>query len=246
MNLKDRYAYCIEWFQRHMPAPQTELEAEDPFQLVVAVVLSAQCTDKRVNMITPALFAAYPTPEAMAKATFEDINGYIKSVSFANNKTRHLMGLSKMLVEEFGEEVPQTVEGLVRLPGVGRKSANVVMSVAWSQPNMAVDTHVFRVAARIGLTRGAKNPAQAESQLVQHLPESLIHKAHHWLILHGRYVCLARRPLCEQCGLRDACRFYKQEMRHVISGERPLNREKDAVNKVDGIAKLRRKKPGSI
>ncbi len=233
MTIKDRYAYCLEWFERHMPAPETELQAEDPFQLTVAVVLSAQCTDKRVNMITPALFAAYPTPEAMAQASFEDINGYIKSVSFANNKTRHLMGLSKMLVEAFGGVVPQTVEELVRLPGVGRKSANVVTSVAWSQPNMAVDTHVFRVAARIGLTRGAKNPLQAEAQLVKHIPTETVHRAHHWLILHGRYVCLARRPLCEQCGLREACKFYKEEMRHVISGARPLNRDKDAANKVN-------------
>lgn len=239
MTRKQRYEFCIDWFEKSAPEPETELEFEDPFQLLVAVVLSAQCTDKRVNLVTPPLFAAYPTAEAMALAEFEDINVHIKSVSFANNKTRHLMGLAKMLRDLHGGEVPQTVQELVKLPGVGRKTANVITSVVWEQPNMAVDTHVFRVAARIGLTRDAKNPTEAEQQLVKHLPQDVVYKAHHWLILHGRYICLARRPLCERCGLQPACKFFKEEMQHVIAGTRPMPYEKDAKHKVDGG-----KKPG--
>jgi endonuclease-3 len=244
MTRKERYQYVIDWFKEHNPEPETELNFENPFQLLVAVILSAQCTDKRVNMVTPDLFLAFPDAERMSRAEFEDINPFIKTVSFANNKTRHLIGMARMLTEQFGGEVPQSVEELVQLPGVGRKTANVITSVVWSQPNMAVDTHVFRVAARIGLTSGAKNPAQAEEQLVKHLPEDLIYIAHHWLILHGRYICIARRPLCEQCGLQPVCKFFQQEMKYVVAGTRPYNPEKDAVNKVDGGKKRKPGKPG--
>jgi endonuclease-3 len=234
MTRRERYNYVIQWFEEHNPEPETELNFENPFQLLVAVILSAQCTDKRINMVTPELFRVYPDASKMAAAEFDDINPFIKSVTFANNKTRHLIGMSRMLTERFGGEVPQTVEELILLPGVGRKTANVITSVVWSQPNMAVDTHVFRVAARIGLTSGAKNPGQAEGQLVANFPKALIYRAHHWLILHGRYVCLARRPLCEQCGLQPACKFFQQEMKYVIAGTRSYDPQKDAVNKVGG------------
>ena len=231
---KQRLDFCIDWFGENIPKPETELEFENPFQLLVAVVLSAQCTDKRVNMVTPALFAAYPSPDALALAEADDVHSYIKSVSFAPTKSRHLVGLAKMLRDFHGGEVPSTVEELVKLPGVGRKTANVITSVVWEQPNMAVDTHVFRVAARIGLTHNAKNPLDAELQLTKQLPEELVHKAHHWLILHGRYTCLARRPQCEQCGLQPVCKFFKEEMQHVIAGTRPMPYDKDAKHKVDG------------
>ena len=241
MTRKERFAFVIEWFQQHMPAPETELDFENPYQLLVAVILSAQCTDKRVNMVTPDLFRAFPDAESLSKAEFDDVNPFIKTVSFANNKTRHLIGMAKMLTEQFGGKVPQTVDELVLLPGVGRKTANVITSVVWEQPNMAVDTHVFRVAARIGLTVGAKNPLQAEEQLVRHLPQDLIYIAHHWLILHGRYVCIARRPLCEQCGLQPACKFFNKEMKYVISGARKYDPGTDATNKVDqGKKRIRR------
>jgi len=219
MTRKDRFRYVIDWFQQHVPEPETELHYSTPYELLVAVILSAQCTDKRVNLVTPGLFNQFPTPELMASATFDDVNPLIKTVSFANNKTRHLLGMAKMLVEDFRGEVPDTVEELERLPGVGRKTANVITSVLHQQPNMAVDTHVFRVSARIGLTVKAINPLQTEKQLVSHLPEELIHKAHHWLILHGRYICLARRPKCEICGLRQACKFYQSDMRHIVTQE---------------------------
>lgn len=234
MTRKDRFRYVIDWFSEHMPAPETELNFENPFQLLVAVILSAQCTDKRVNMVTPELFRAFPDAARMSLAEFDDINPFIKSVSFANNKTKHLIGMAKMLTERFDGEVPQTVNELILLPGVGRKTANVITSVVWEQPNMAVDTHVFRVAARIGLTVGAKNPLQAEEQLVARLPKDLIYLAHHWLILHGRYICVARRPLCEKCGLQPACKFFQKEMQYVVAGERKYDPQKDAVHKVDG------------
>lgn len=220
MTRKDRFQFILEWFQQHMPEPQTELHYSNPYELLVAVILSAQCTDKRVNIVTPALFEKFPTPELLATAEFDDINPFIKSVSFANNKTRHLMGMAKMLVEEYNNNVPDTVAELERLPGVGRKTANVITSVIHQQPNMAVDTHVFRVAARIGLTVNAKNPLQTESQLVSFIPKALIHKAHHWLILHGRYICIARRPKCEICGLRVACKFFKTDMHHIVKEEK--------------------------
>jgi len=216
MTKKERYKYVIDWFQQHMPVAETELHYGNPYELLVAVILSAQCTDKRVNIVTPELFKQFPTPELLAKAEFEDIEPLIRSVTFANNKTRHLMGMAKMLVENYDSEVPDTVEELVKLPGVGRKTANVITSVIFEQPNMAVDTHVFRVSARLGLTTNAKNVLQAERQLVANIPEELIHKAHHWLILHGRYTCVARRPKCERCGLTSICKFYKSDMRHIV------------------------------
>lgn len=216
MTKKERYEFAIDWFKDNIPNAETELNYRNPYELLVAVILSAQCTDKRVNIVTPALFEQYPTAEMLAEATFEDIEPLVRSISFANNKTRHLLGMAKMLVEDYNSEVPDSVDKLVKLPGVGRKTANVITSVIYNQPNMAVDTHVFRVSARIGLTTNAKNPLQAEQQLIKHIPEELIHKAHHWLILHGRYTCLARRPKCEKCGLTSICKYYKSDMRHII------------------------------
>lgn len=216
MTKKERYAFIIDWFQKNMPEAETELHYENPYQLLVAVILSAQCTDKRVNIVTPPLFNAFPTPETLAQASFEEIEPFIRSVTFANNKTKHLMGMAKMLVEDFGGEVPDTVDELVKLPGVGRKTANVITSVIYEQPNMAVDTHVFRVSARIGLTTNAKNVLQSEKQLVANIPQELIHKAHHWLILHGRYTCVARRPKCERCGLTSICKYYKSDMQYIV------------------------------
>ncbi|MBZ0098954.1 MAG: endonuclease III [Taibaiella sp.] len=219
MTKKERYKFVIDWFQHHMPEAETELNYENPYQLLVAVILSAQCTDKRVNIVTPELFKKFPTPEKLAKAEFDDIEPLIRSVTFANNKTRHLMGMAKMLVEDYNSNVPDTVEELVKLPGVGRKTANVITSVIYEQPNMAVDTHVFRVAARIGLTTNAKNPLQAEKQLVANIPTELVHLAHHWLILHGRYICVARRPKCERCGLTKVCKFYQTDMKYIVEAD---------------------------
>ena len=220
MTKKERYAYVIEWFQKNMPNAETELHYTDPYELLVAVILSAQCTDKRVNMVTTALFKKFPGPESLAKAEFEDVEPLIKSVTFANNKTRHLLGMAKMLMEKFNGNVPDNIEDLVQLPGVGRKTANVLVSVVFHQPGMAVDTHVFRVSARIGLTTNAKTPLQTEQQLVANIPRELLAIAHHWLILHGRYVCVARRPKCEECGITTACKFYQTDMRHIIEGKR--------------------------
>ena len=194
-----------------MPVAETELHYGSPFQLLVAVILSAQCTDKRINMVTPPLFEAYPTAEAMSKASLDDIFGYIKSVSYPNNKAKSLLGMAKMLTEEFDGEVPDDIDSLMKLPGVGRKTANVILSVVWNKATMAVDTHVFRVSERIGLTTGSKTPLQTERELCANIPEPLIPRAHHWLILHGRYVCKARRPDCLNCGLTQVCRYYRQE-----------------------------------
>ena len=208
MTKKDRYQAVIDYFSRHIPEAETELAYRNEFELLVAVVLSAQCTDKRVNLVTPPLFKNYPDAQTMSKASFDDIFGLIRSISYPNNKTKHLMGLSSMLLEIYGGKVPMTVEELVALPGVGRKTANVITSVIDQQPNMAVDTHVFRVSARIGLTTRATTPLATEKQLIKHIPKELVHKAHHWLILHGRYVCLARNPKCDQCGIQNACKFF--------------------------------------
>jgi endonuclease III len=216
----ERYKYVIDWFQQHMPVAETELHYGNPYELLVAVILSAQCTDKRVNIVTPPLFERFPTPDILAKAEFDDVEPYVRSISFANNKTRHLIGMGKLLMEKYGGEVPSKVEELVELPGVGRKTANVITSVIFNQPNMAVDTHVFRVSARIGLTTKATNVLQTEKQLIANIPEELVHKAHHWLILHGRYICLARRPKCEICGLRPACKYYQTDMRHIVTEEK--------------------------
>ncbi len=217
MTIKERYQQVIDYFLHDAPDAETELIYDSPYQLLVAVVLSAQCTDKRVNMTTPDLFARFPNPRALARATAEDIFPYIKSISYPNNKAKHLAGLGRMIMEDFNGEIPMTVDELVRLPGVGRKTANVITSVIDSQPNMAVDTHVFRVAARIGLTTGAKTPLAAEKQLTRHIPKELIHKAHHWLILHGRYTCTARIPHCDRCGLRAVCRFYNRRSAKATS-----------------------------
>ncbi|KYP15719.1 endonuclease III [Flavihumibacter sp. CACIAM 22H1] len=211
MTIKERYSYVLAYFQQQAPNAETELLYDNPFQLLVAVVLSAQCTDKRVNLTTPALFERFPDAAALSKASVEEVFTLIKSISYPNNKAKHLVGLGKMLVEEFGGEVPMTVEELVKLPGVGRKTANVITSVVDAQPNMAVDTHVFRVSARLGLTQHAKTPLAAEKQLIRHLPKDLVHIAHHWLILHGRYVCTARSPQCISCGLKEVCKFYKKQ-----------------------------------
>lgn len=218
MTKKERYTFVIDWFQKNMPNAETELHYGSPYELLVAVILSAQCTDKRVNMVTPALFEKFPTAENLAKAGFEDVEPLVRSISFANNKTRHLIGMAKMLMEQFGGDVPDNMEDLVLLPGVGRKTANVIVSVVFNQPGMAVDTHVFRVSARIGLTTNAKTPLQTEQQLVANIPRDLLAIAHHWLILHGRYICVARKPKCEECGLKPVCKYYKTDMRHIIEG----------------------------
>jgi endonuclease-3 len=208
MKKKERYDYIITYFSEHLPEAETELLYDNPFQLLVAVILSAQCTDKRVNMVTPEIFKHYPDSRSLSKAKFDALFHLIKSISYPNNKSRHLIGMAEMLEKDFNGIVPLTVDELVKLPGVGRKTANVITSVIDNQPNMAVDTHVFRVSARIGLTTNAKTPLAAEKQLIKHFPESLIHKAHHWLILHGRYVCTARKPTCNVCGVKNACKFY--------------------------------------
>jgi endonuclease-3 len=208
MTRKERYRFVIDYFQQHAPDAETELLYDNPYQLLVAVILSAQCTDKRVNMTTPALFERYPDAASMAKAGFDELFPLIKSISYPNNKTKHLIGMASMLMDTFHGEVPMTVDELVKLPGVGRKTANVITSVVDEQPNMAVDTHVFRVSARIGLTVGATTPLATERQLLEFIPRELVHKAHHWLILHGRYICVARNPKCEQCGIRPVCKYY--------------------------------------
>ena len=193
-----------------MPVAESELNYRNPYELLVAVMLSAQCTDKRVNMVTPALFEAYPTPELLAKATSDEVFEYVKSVSYPRSKAEHLVAMAQRLVEVYHGEVPDTIEELQTMQGVGRKTANVVCAVIWNQPTMAVDTHIFRVSERIGLTTGSKNPLQTERQLVKHIPAEVIPKAHHWLLLHGRYVCQARKPKCEQCGIAEYCRFFEK------------------------------------
>jgi len=211
MTLKERYRRTIEYFRTNMPAPETELTYTNPFGLIVAVILSAQCTDKRVNMITPPLLAKYPDARSMAEAEPSDIFAFIKSCSYPNSKANYLAGMARMLVSEFGGVVPSEPSELQRLPGVGRKTANVVASVVYRKPVMAVDTHVFRVSSRIGLVRNAKSPLSAELQLSRNIPVDMIHEAHHWLILHGRYVCLARKPLCIESGIKDFCRFFTEK-----------------------------------
>jgi endonuclease-3 len=215
MTIKERYQFVIDYFQEFAPDAATELIYDNPYQLLVSVILSAQCTDKRVNLTTPSIFAKYPDAKALSEASVEDVFPLIKSISYPNNKAKHLVGMAKMLVEQYQGEVPLTVEQLVQLPGVGRKTANVITSVVDEQPNMAVDTHVFRVSARIGLTRNAKTPLATEKQLLKHIPPELVHKAHHWLILHGRYICLARAPKCPECGLQQACVYFSKHYEYV-------------------------------
>jgi endonuclease-3 len=207
MTKKERYELVLAYFQEQVPIAETELLYENPFQLLVAVILSAQCTDKRVNLTTPAIFKQFPTPQKMAKASFEQMFALIKSISYPNNKAKHLIGMSQLLIDNFNAEVPLTVEQLITLPGVGRKTANVITSVVDKQPNMAVDTHVFRVSRRLGLVpMTATTPLAVEKALIKHIPTSLVHTAHHWLILHGRYTCLARNPNCDSCGLLAFCK----------------------------------------
>lgn len=215
MTRKDRFDACVAYFQKALPDAETELTFSTTYELLVAVILSAQCTDKRVNMVTPDLFRKYPDIPSLSKAEYDDVFALIRSISFPGNKSRHLIGMARMVSDKFNGEIPMTVEELVQLPGVGRKTANVITSVVDKQPNMAVDTHVFRVSARIGLTVGAKNPLQAELQLIKFIPKDLVYIFHHWLILHGRYVCIARKPKCGKCGLRPVCRYYQS----VISKE---------------------------
>lgn len=207
MTKKERYQFVTDYFLQHAPNAETELIYDSPFQLLVSVILSAQCTDKRVNLTTPLIFEKYPDAVSLGQATFEELFPFIKSISYPNNKTKHLIGMATMLIEKFEGKVPMTVDELIRLPGVGRKTANVITSVVDNQPNMAVDTHVFRVSARIGLTTNAKTPLATEKQLVENFPKEFIHNAHHWLILHGRYVCTARKPKCNSCGLKSICKF---------------------------------------
>ena len=206
----------INYFEKAMPIAETELEYTNAFDLIVAVILSAQCTDKRVNQITPELLQRFPTPQKMAEAEPAEVFDYIKSCSYPNNKAKHLVGMAQKLLELFDGEVPSDVDDLQKLPGVGRKTANVIASVVYNKPTLAVDTHVFRVAARIGLSTNAKTPLATELQLMKYIPEELVPKAHHWLILHGRYVCVARKPKCEKCGLTEVCKYYIQENKPQI------------------------------
>ncbi len=209
MTIRQRYEGVISIFKEIMPEPKTELHYDTPFHLLLAVILSAQCTDKRINMVTPALFERFPDPESLAAANEDEVFEYIKSVTFPNNKARHLIRAARVLTEEFGGEMPTDIDNLMKLPGVGRKTANVMLAVVWNKAAMAVDTHVFRVSNRLGLTNNSKTPLETEKTLVKYIPEELLSTAHHWLILHGRYVCKARRPDCLDCRLRDYCKSYK-------------------------------------
>lgn len=210
MKIKDRYQWVLGYFTTHFPKAETELNYSNPFELLVAVILSAQCTDKRVNLITPPLFKAFPDAQSMSSADFDLLFPFIRSISYPNNKTKHLIGMSQMLLTQFGGEVPGTLEELQQLPGVGRKTANVILSVIYNQPTMAVDTHVYRVSRRIGLAAAAdRTPLAVEKKLMRYIPKELVPLAHHWLILHGRYVCLARRPQCANCGLQQGCKFFE-------------------------------------
>lgn len=213
MKTPERYQKFINYFSENQPIAESELDFENNYQLLVAVILSAQCTDKRVNTITPAFFEAFPNAKALSESSIEEIYEYIKSCSYPNNKSKNLLGMAKMLFNEFNNIIPDDIDELQKLPGVGRKTANVVASVAFNKPAMAVDTHVFRVSERIGLTTNAKNPLDSEKQLIKHIPEEIIPVAHHWIILHGRYVCLARKPKCAECQIKSFCRYYKKNNR---------------------------------
>lgn len=215
MTKKEKYQFVINYFVSNNPDAKTELLYDSPYELLVAVILSAQCTDKRINQTTPVIFQSYPDIASLSEATPESLFPLIRSISYPNNKTNHLIGMAKMVMKDFGGEIPMTVEELMKLPGVGRKTANVITSVIDNQPNMAVDTHVFRVSNRIGLVK-AKTPFEAEKQLIKNLPEDLVHVAHHWLILHGRYICVARKPKCEICGLRPACNYYQKIVKPTL------------------------------
>lgn len=229
MTRKERYEKIVQWFEETMPSPTTELQYDSPFHLLLAVILSAQCTDKRVNMVTPALFEAFPDPFSLANAKEEHVHSFIKSVTFPNNKTRHLIRAAKILTEEFGGEMPSDIEGLMKLPGVGRKTANVMLAVVWNKAAMAVDTHVFRVSNRLGLTLNSKTPYATEKTLVKYIPEEKLATAHHWLILHGRYVCKARTPDCENCGLMEFCKDFsarKKKSKPKSESKKPTSNKK--------------------
>jgi endonuclease-3 len=222
MTKKERYDHVLKWFEQNMPIAETELHYDNHFHLLIAVILSAQCTDKRVNMVTPPLFRDFPTPEVLAETSVDEIYEYIKSVSYPNNKAKNLVGMAKKLMSDFGGEVPDTMEKLESLPGVGRKTANVMLSVAFNKPAMAVDTHVFRLSNRIGLTTNSKTPLETERELVKNIPSDVLSIAHHWLILHGRYICTARSPKCEECGLKEWCRYYLKK-----NGVKSITKNKD-------------------
>lgn len=232
----DRYKAFVAYFSVHQPNPVTELHYNSPFELLVAVILSAQCTDKRINQITPALFERFPTPESLAAATPEEVYTYIRSVSYPNNKAKHLVGMAKILVEQFNSIVPQDINDLQKMPGVGRKTANVISSVVYQEPAIAVDTHVFRVSNRIGLTNNAKTPLATEKQLMKYLPKELLGVAHHWLILHGRYICVARNPKCEICPLTHFCKYFQQ-----MNTETALRKkENEQLQKAQKISKTKK------
>jgi len=208
MVKKQRYKGVIEWFEQNMSIAETELHYDNPFHLLIAVILSAQCTDKRVNMVTPKLFEAFPEPSVMAESSPDEVYEYIKSISYPNNKSKNLVGMAKKLISDFNGQVPDNMEQLEQIPGVGRKTANVMLAVAFNKPAMPVDTHVFRLANRIGLTTNSKTPLETEKELVKYIPSNLLSTAHHWLILHGRYVCIARKPKCIECGIKQYCKYY--------------------------------------
>lgn len=246
MLLKDRYKAFVEYFSTHQPNAETELNYNNPYELLVAVILSAQCTDKRINQVTPALFERFPDPESLAHSSPEEIFPYIRSVSYPNNKAKHLAGMGKILTEEFNGEVPSSLDDLQKMPGVGRKTANVIASVIYEAPTMAVDTHVFRVANRLGLTRNARTPLEVEKQLVKYLPEDTIRHAHHWLILHGRYICLARRPKCEVCPITHICKYFAYQqtataLTKAAAIQTKKDREKKQRNKVSPLVNALKK-----
>lgn len=216
MTRKQRYEFVIDYFEKNVPEAETELLYDSPYQLLVAVILSAQCTDKRVNLTTPSIFEKYPDVQSLSQTHFDELFPLIKSISYPNNKTKHLIGMAKMVIEKFDGTIPMTVDELIQLPGVGRKTANVITSVVDQQPNMAVDTHVFRVSKRIGLVpQTASTPLAVEKELIKNIPVELIHKAHHWLILHGRYTCIARNPKCRECGLQQACVYFQKQVAYL-------------------------------
>lgn len=247
MQKKERYEAFVDYFSKHQPQAETELHYTNPFELLIAVILSAQCTDKRINQITPKLFERFPTPESLAAATSDEVFSYIRSVSYPNNKAKHLVGMANVLLNEFNGEVPSDINELQKMPGVGRKTANVIASVIFNAPAMAVDTHVFRVSNRLGLTTAAKTPLAVEKQLVKYLPQDKIHVAHHWLILHGRYICLARSPKCEICPISHFCKYYEKQntpsaLKKKEAAELKEQQQKTQKLKKDKIAKELKKR----
>nr|WP_294898340.1 endonuclease III [uncultured Pedobacter sp.] len=247
MQKKDRYQAFVDYFSKHQPEAVTELNYSNPFELLIAVILSAQCTDKRINQITPKLFERFPTPESLAQSTSDEVFTYIRSVSYPNNKAKHLVGMANVLLNEFGGTVPEDVNDLQKMPGVGRKTANVIASVIYNAPTMAVDTHVFRVSNRLGLTTAAKTPLAVEKQLVKYLPQDKIHIAHHWLILHGRYICVARSPKCDICPISYFCKYFEQHntataLKKKEEAELKKTKQKSLKLKKDKIAKELKKR----